>query len=82
MADSKLANPVKLCKQCVASDDVSSVVFVFSMLSLGRILTSDLVVTNLPMYSLPGIIKTHSSESQGQQEAACMHVFRPTQPLQ
>ena len=23
------------------------------------------------------IIKTHSSESQGQEEAACMHVLRP-----
>ena len=30
-----------------------SVVFVFSMLGLGRILISDLVVTNLLMYSLP-----------------------------
>ena len=27
-------------------------------------------------------IKTHDSESQGQEEAACMHVFKPTQPLQ
>ena len=33
-----------------------SAVLVFSMLSLGRILISDLVVTNLLMYSLPGMI--------------------------
>ena len=32
-----------------------SVVLVFSMLSLGRILISDLVVANLLMYSLPGM---------------------------
>ena len=35
---------------------MSSVVLVFSMLSLGRILISDLVVANLLMYSLPGMI--------------------------
>ena len=28
------------------------------------------------------IIKTHGSESRGQEEAACMHVFWPTRPLQ
>ena len=33
-----------------------SVVFVFSMLGLGRILISDLIVTNLLMYSLPVMI--------------------------
>ena len=33
-----------------------SVVLVFSMLDLGRILISDLVVTNLLMYSLPVMI--------------------------
>ena len=33
-----------------------SVVLVFSILSLGRILISDLVVTNLLMCSLPGMI--------------------------
>ena len=33
-----------------------SVVLVFSMLGLGRILISDLVVANLLMYSLPGMI--------------------------
>ena len=27
-------------------------------------------------------IKTHSSESRGQEEAACTHVFWPTRPLQ
>ena len=27
-------------------------------------------------------IKTHGSESRGQEEAACMRVFWPTQPLQ
>ena len=27
-------------------------------------------------------IKTHGSESRGQEEAACMHVFWPTRPLQ
>ena len=26
------------------------------------------------------LIKTHSSESQGQEEAACMHPFKPMQP--
>ena len=40
----------------MASYIVFSVVFVLSILSLGRILISDLVVTNLLMYSLPGMI--------------------------
>ena len=35
MAESKLAGPIKLCKQCMASYNVFSVVLVFSMLSLG-----------------------------------------------
>ena len=29
-----------------------------------------------------GSIKTHGSESRGQEEAACMRVFWPTRPLQ
>ena len=29
-----------------------------------------------------GILKTHGSESRGQEEAACMRVFWPTRPLQ
>ena len=33
-----------------------SVVLVFSIMGLGRILISDLVVANLLMYSLPGMI--------------------------
>ena len=33
-----------------------SVVFVFSIIGLGRILISDLVVDDLFMYSLPGMI--------------------------
>ena len=33
-----------------------SVVLVFSILGLGRILISDLVIANLLMYSLPGMI--------------------------
>ena len=33
-----------------------SVVLVFSIIGLGRILISDLVVANLLMYSLPGMI--------------------------
>ena len=40
----------------IASYNVFSVVLVFSMLSLGRILISDLVVANLLMYSLRGMI--------------------------
>ena len=56
MAESKLAGPIKLCKQFIASYNVFNVVLVFSMLSLGYILISDLVVTNLLMYSLPGMI--------------------------
>ena len=28
------------------------------------------------------IIKTSGSELQGQEETACMHMLRPTQPLQ
>ena len=45
-----------LTLQAIASYNVSSVVLVFSMLSLGRILISNLVVANLLMYSLPGMI--------------------------
>ena len=33
-------------------------------------------------FTLFAIIKMSSSESWGQNYAACMHVFRPTQPLQ
>ena len=55
MAESKLAGPIKLCKQQVASYNVFSVVLVFSMLSLGCILISDLVA-NLLMYSLPTLL--------------------------
>ena len=51
MAESKLAG-----LKTVASYNVSSMVFMFSMLSLGCILISDLVVTNLFMQSLTGII--------------------------
>ena len=40
---------------------MSSVVLVFSMLSLGRILISNLVVANLLMYSLPGIVRVNVS---------------------
>ena len=36
--------------------NVSNVVLVFSMLSLGRILILNLVVANLLMHSLPGMI--------------------------
>ena len=36
--------------------NVFSVVPVFSIIGLGRILISDLVVTNLLMHSLPGMI--------------------------
>ena len=35
---------------------------------------------NLELYL--NIIKTHGSESRGQEEAACMRVFWPTRPLQ
>ena len=56
MAESKLAGPIKLCKQQLASYNVFGVVLVFSMLSLGHILISDLVVANLLMYSLSGMI--------------------------
>ena len=28
------------------------------------------------------LIETIGSESQGQEEAACMHIIRPTQPVQ
>ena len=56
MAESKLAGPIKLSLQTTASYNVFSVVLVFSMLGLGRILISDLVVANLLMYSLPGMI--------------------------
>ena len=55
MAESKLAGPIKLYKQYVASYNVSSIVLVFSMLSLDHILISNLVVTSLLMYSVPGI---------------------------
>ena len=34
------------------------------------------------LYITHGKIKTSGSESQGQEEAACMCVFRPMQPLQ
>ena len=52
MAESKLAGPIKLCKQLLAK----MCLVVFSMLSLDCILISDLVIANLLMYSLPGMI--------------------------
>ena len=54
MAESKLAGPIKL--QTTASYNVFSVVLVFSMLSLGCIPISDLIIANLLMHSLPGMI--------------------------
>ena len=45
-----------LTLQAIASYNVSSVVLVFSMLSLGHILILNLLVANLLMYSLPGMI--------------------------
>ena len=45
-----------LTLQTIASYNMSSVVLVFSMLSLGRILISNLVVANLLMYTVPGMI--------------------------
>ena len=56
MAESKLASPIKLCKQLLASYNVSIVVFVFSMISFDRILISDLVIVNQFMCLLPGMI--------------------------
>ena len=56
MAESKLAGPIKLNLQTIASYNVFSVLLLFSMLSLGRILILNLVVANLLMYSLPGMI--------------------------
>ena len=56
MAESKLAGPIKLNLQTIASYNVFSVVLVFSIIGLGCILISDLVVANLLMYSLPGMI--------------------------
>ena len=38
-------------------------IYVFSMLSLGRILISDLVVANLFMHSLPGMILLYLAAS-------------------
>ena len=54
MAESKLAGPLNFADN--SCYDLFSVVFVLSMLGLGRILISDLVVTNLLMYSLPVMI--------------------------
>ena len=55
MAESKLASPIKLLKT-VASYNVSSVVCVQYAKPLGRILISDLAVTNLFMHSLSVMI--------------------------
>ena len=63
MAESKLAGPIKLCKQQLHSYNVFSVVLVFSMLSLGCILISDLFVANLLMYSLTGMILLYLTAS-------------------
>ena len=43
--------------------DLFSVVFVLTMLGLGRILVSDLVVANLLMYSLPVMILLYLAAS-------------------
>ena len=42
--------------------------------------SSDLIETSQVYYL--GHIKTHGSESRGQEEAACMRVFWPTRLLQ
>ena len=63
MAESKLAGPIKLCRQQLRSYNVFSVVLVFSVIGLGCILISDLVVVNLLMYSLPGIILLYLATS-------------------
>ena len=51
MAENKLAGPIKLCKQ-LRSYNVFSVVLVFSMLGLGHILISDLVVASVVLVGL------------------------------
>ena len=56
VADNELPSPIKLCKQQLHSYNGSSITFVFSMLSLGRILISNLAVANLLIYSLSGMI--------------------------
>ena len=56
----------------------------FSYLFLLKLATASLLVTdsqNSLQYMQLGI-KTSGSESQGQEEAVCSRVFRPTQPLQ
>ena len=47
-----------------------------NILNVNKILLNDLMVTK------SRVIKTHGSESRGQEEAACMRVFWPMRPLQ
>ena len=54
---------------------MSSVVLVFSMLSLGRILISNLVVANLLMYSLPGMILLYLAAPFLHQRCCCMKYY-------
>ena len=61
MAESKLAIQLNFADNSYY--DLFSVVFALSMLGLGRILISDLVVTNLLMYSLPVMILPYLAAS-------------------
>ena len=40
------------------------------------------IISSKIIYVVITLIKTHSSESRGQEEAACTRVFWPTRPLQ
>ena len=64
-----------LTLQTIASYNVSSVVLVFSMLSLGHILISNLVVANLLMYSLPGMILLYLAASFLHRRCFCIIII-------
>ena len=66
----------------LASDNHFGVLLLVETYKMTSELASDICtyVANYPLKKFS--IKTHGSESRGQEEAACMRVFWPTQPLQ
>ena len=53
-------------------------------IKLEKLHLADFILINLfvTLLSILDIIKTHGSESRGQEEAVCMRIFGPMRPLQ
>ena len=67
--------------RCNVTNEVGSVVSPVITV-YGKLCKLIIHIIHLLIDSILVLIKTHGSESRGQEEAACMRVFWPTRPLQ